>query len=915
MKNKPSFHVTAFLLISLLTTIFLAGCGTSGSPPANNYGTLNIQIANLDASATSQLQIRVLGPNDFYKKLNAPSVLSSLKPGIYKVSFNGIPVGDKLYTPQAFEVLAEVAAGQTTTVSMPYITQEGKFKATPAPSTKELREEDVLRVSENAILLRSSLSVVPGDILVFTGSPLVAPDGFLVKVLSVRSSAEGIEVETEAAGVEEAYQELHVELSKPVSAYEVAAAAAVYQNKQFNLDRVRELFTQDTSSKQPAKQTTVERLPIARPGVTEQFLGVAPLGEYGGGFETSVGVKGCMKYPTSAPVTLKGCLGFQTSFGIDLLLDVSWLKLNELKMVSTFENEGSISVSLVDNSDDGNDSGDAGNDGNRKVVFGLPLGVWVIGPVTFNPELYGVVSYNAASIQGGKKLSASIKLAELTIGSGTEVGFSYKPSASSPFQPINKKTPLTANLSIPISSGPGLYDPISARLQADLQAGVGIRAKIYNFVGPYAEVLIGPSAMMDLNCSEDPWWDYSLNFDANIGVQAEFMKFVDLDFSSRVHLYEKPLGTAEPVLAIDPTQLVVSPVGEAELSVVPSTLSPFCATENFSFSLEQDGATPAYFHIDPGQVQVNRAGEPVNLALAAAAEAEPGTTNLTLHVDTGRTGRSFPLEVTVVAEPSFTLSLNPTTLTVTQGQSAQTTLTLTPQDGFSGEVSLSLLQQDGSAAPSGLTLSPTQVSVSGADPVTQALTLTAASDLAAGTYYLRLRGSAGTLEQTADFTLTVEEGASGGSDASQWTVRSAPLYDVTYGNGTFVAVGNSGAILTSPDGVSWTVRHPGIGDHLRGVTYGNGTFVVVGNSGAILTSPDGVSWTVQGSGTWNVLYAVTYGNGTFVAVGEGGTLLTSPDGVNWTAQDSGTGNDLTGVTYGGGTFVAVGRYGTLLTSP
>jgi hypothetical protein len=60
------------------------------------------------------------------------------------------------------------------------------------------------------------------------------------------------------------------------------------------------------------------------------------------------------------------------------------------------------------------------------------------------------------------------------------------------------------------------------------------------------------------------------------------------------------------------------------------------------------------------------------------------------------------------------------------------------------------------------------------------------------------------------------------------------------------------------------------------VTYGNGLFVAVGEWGTILTSPDGVTWTARTSGTSNLLYDVTYGNGTFVAVGEWGTILTSP---------------------------------------
>ena len=61
-------------------------------------------------------------------------------------------------------------------------------------------------------------------------------------------------------------------------------------------------------------------------------------------------------------------------------------------------------------------------------------------------------------------------------------------------------------------------------------------------------------------------------------------------------------------------------------------------------------------------------------------------------------------------------------------------------------------------------------------------------------------------------------------------------------------------------GTTWTLRIPGFND-LNGVAYGDGLFVAVGNRGTILTSPDGVNWTARTSGTSNNLYAVTYGNG------------------------------------------------------
>ena len=56
---------------------------------------------------------------------------------------------------------------------------------------------------------------------------------------------------------------------------------------------------------------------------------------------------------------------------------------------------------------------------------------------------------------------------------------------------------------------------------------------------------------------------------------------------------------------------------------------------------------------------------------------------------------------------------------------------------------------------------------------------------------------------------------------------------------------------------------------LNGVTYGNNTFVAVGQSGTVRTSSDdGATWDNGTSGTTKWLYEVAYGNSTFVAVGQ-----------------------------------------------
>ena len=167
--------------------------------------------------------------------------------------------------------------------------------------------------------------------------------------------------------------------------------------------------------------------------------------------------------------------------------------------------------------------------------------------------------------------------------------------------------------------------------------------------------------------------------------------------------------------------------------------------------------------------------------------------------------------------------------------------------------------------------------------------------------------------ETLGMILTSDDGVS-------WTIRSSSgtashLQGVTYGNGIFVAVGYGddgfGTIVTSDDGVNWTFR-PNSTDELFAVAYGNGTFVAVGAGGEARTSTDGVKWTTRNPG--GHLYDITYGNGSFVAVGEFGEPVTSTDGASWTRRSSDAFEDLGGITYGNGSFVAVGNSGTIVTS-
>jgi hypothetical protein len=176
------------------------------------------------------------------------------------------------------------------------------------------------------------------------------------------------------------------------------------------------------------------------------------------------------------------------------------------------------------------------------------------------------------------------------------------------------------------------------------------------------------------------------------------------------------------------------------------------------------------------------------------------------------------------------------------------------------------------------------------------------------------------------------------SDLNTWTAitnsQSISVNGIAFGkdgsgNDLFVAVGQSGKMMTSTDGKAWagtiaasTFPSDSTG-HITAIAYGKGSdnvdrFVAVGANGKAAWSDDGATWnavTIAAFGTESVL-AMTYGKGLFVAVGTSGKMATSADGKTWAAVDSKfSGDSIYAIAYGKiGTedrFVAGGWNGTV----
>ncbi len=143
-----------------------------------------------------------------------------------------------------------------------------------------------------------------------------------------------------------------------------------------------------------------------------------------------------------------------------------------------------------------------------------------------------------------------------------------------------------------------------------------------------------------------------------------------------------------------------------------------------------------------------------------------------------------------------------------------------------------------------------------------------------------------------------------GDPLDQWTVVSSGttnrLHSVSYGNGLFVACGDSGTLLRSLDGLTWAPATAGTTNSLFGIAFGAGRFVAVGQFGTVLDSTNGVEWSSRVSGTLNSLNAVAYTDFGFLAAGSAGTIVTSGDGTNWAIQHAATSGNFLGAGAGFG---------------
>jgi hypothetical protein len=237
-------------------------------------------------------------------------------------------------------------------------------------------------------------------------------------------------------------------------------------------------------------------------------------------------------------------------------------------------------------------------------------------------------------------------------------------------------------------------------------------------------------------------------------------------------------------LSASPTSVSVTQGSTASSTITTAVSGGFNSAINLTVSGLPAGVTAVF---NPAPIPAPGSGSST-ITFTASATAATGTANVTIMASGGGITHTTTIALTVnaPAAPDFSLSASPASVTVTQGNSATSTITVNKLNGFAGTVSLTA-----SGLPAGVTASFNPASTTG----TSTLTLAASSTAATGTATITITGTSGSLTHTTTVTLTVN------APNADFTIADSPA-SITVRRGT---TGTSTVTIGALNGFTGTV--------------------------------------------------------------------------------------------------------------
>jgi kumamolisin len=214
-------------------------------------------------------------------------------------------------------------------------------------------------------------------------------------------------------------------------------------------------------------------------------------------------------------------------------------------------------------------------------------------------------------------------------------------------------------------------------------------------------------------------------------------------------------STSTPAFSVSasPTSVTVTQGTSGTSTITVTSTGGFDSATTLSASGLPSGVTAA-FSTNPVTPPANGSATST-LTLTASASATVGTATVTITGTSGSTSHTATITLTVNASSgtkNFTMSLVPSSFTIDESGSVNTTLTLTSVAGFTGSVDLSVNE-----FPSGVsaTASSNPVTVPANGSVNVTITWTATRRAPTGTTTIDLIGTSGSLDNQIPVTITV----------------------------------------------------------------------------------------------------------------------------------------------------------------
>ena len=368
-------------------------------------------------------------------------------------------------------------------------------------------------------------------------------------------------------------------------------------------------------------------------------------------------------------------------------------------------------------------------------------------------------------------------------------------------------------------------------------------------------ISLKPSPVKGVDYPPDPEGSYQ---DANFGIYGRFEYVPSLDVfvvmndhTQNVWILRLTGGSAAPdyTLSASPNSLTFTPGGSSATSTIKTTVS---GGFNNTIILSSAGMpTGMNVSFSPFSISAPGAGTST-MTVSASANTQGGTYPIVVSGFGGGDTHTVVVPVTVTSNgpPTLSVSAAPSSLTVTQGSSASSTITTMIGGTFNSAVSLSAA---GIPTGASVTFNPGTIPAPGGG--TSTLTIGVGATTQVGTYPITVTATGGGLSPTTTVTLTVTK-----SQSPNLTVSASPaslnLQQGTQGTSLITTTGSGGfnsRVTLSATGVPngttvgfdpRTISAPGSGISTMTVAVGsatlNGTYPIT-----VIATGGGLAPTLQ----------------------------------------------------------------------